>query len=509
MWEFNEGSGSTVTDNSGQYTASLGALVDLPVIETDSPSGQEGDLSIRPIGGLRVDDSENSVLDLQQGPMTAEVWVKPDQLNGWRDIFRLGTSIKAGFNGENLVFTFLSVVDINTAVPVPIDGEWHHIAYAWEPGVGVSFYLDGAFAEFVEETRAPVDFLDNYLSIGSTLTGTSQFLGMMDRLRIHGAVLTEEELDSDAANPKANLDSTIVAYGFDEGAAPYQSSTNVDRPAISMNQELLENSYPTFSEDDPKGEEGDFSMSFDGNDRIMYDDNQTFFFDFIDEPFTFEVWTKFKAEDQIAGRPIFFAYGVGGQGGYSFSFRPARTNPPLVQTVGATGQAGDNAIYPGGLVVDDSVDPVLDDLKEGPVTFEAWIKPEGSDDYQDFFRIGSSLKAGFSGNNPVFTLLGIVDIVLADVTVDFDGAWRHIAYVWEPGSGVNFYINGENVGFVVNTSAPRDYLNNLMSIGISHDVSWPFLGAIDRFRIHNAALTADQLDSDAANPKEVLSSTVV
>ncbi|MBN2327979.1 MAG: LamG domain-containing protein [Candidatus Omnitrophica bacterium] len=507
MWEFNEGDGSTVTDTTGQYSATLGASAGVPDIVEDSPTGAAGDFSVRPTNGYSVDDSVDPIFSaLQEGPVTVEAWVKPDALSGNTDIVRIGNSIKAGFANSSPLFTFLGIVDIPSTLAVPVDGSWHHVAYVWEPGVGVTFYVDNDAEDFVEETRAPRDYENNLMSIGSGHDGGSSFTGLVDRVRVHQGQLSQSELDMDAANANEITETTLAAYNFDEGEEPFESSAGVSRPAVSMGQILYENSIPTFSPDSPTGEAGDYSMSFDGDDRVVYDDNETYFFDVIDEPFTFEVWMKFRQEEQIASRPVFFAYGQGGVGGYSFSFRPAS---PSQQITGASGQDGDKAIRPnGGLVIDDSADSVLGDLKEGPITFEAWIIPEELNDYQDLFRIGNSIKAGFAESNPVFTFLGVVDII-PEFTVSASDAWHHIAYVWEPGSGVSFYFDGVKEGFVEATGAPNDYTNAEMSIGASHDGSSSFQGVIDRFRIHKAALTADQLDADAANPKDALSSTVV
>ncbi|MBD3267267.1 hypothetical protein GF373_11420, partial [bacterium] len=426
MWEFNEGEGTTVTDNSGQYDSTLGALLDMPVSEEDSPSGQAGDRSVTPVGGFEVDDSDDPVLDVVEGPLTFEVWVNPNELAGHQDFFRIGNSLKAGTSGDTMLFTFLGVVDIGTGVVIPVDGNWHHLAYAWEPGVGVTYYLDGAEAEFVEETRAPRAFENQMLSIGSSHEGGSVFNGKMDRLRLHEAVLDASQLDSDAANPKALLDTTLVAYDFDETEWPYANSTDADRPATSINQRELENSYPEFSPLSPTGEEGDFSMQFDGNDRITYDDNETFFFDIIDEPFTFETWLKFNSEDQIAGRPVFLAYGRGGQGGYSFSFRPAPEQAETVEDA-PSGQAGDHSIRPNSVLeISDENHPLLS-LREGPMTVEAWVKPDAFPTWSDIIRIGLSLKAGFHDANLVFTLFGIADIN-TEVAVPVDEGWHHVAY---------------------------------------------------------------------------------
>ena len=117
-------------------------------------------------------------------------------------------------------------------------------------------------------------------------------------------------------------DSVVVAYNFDE-ADSYQNSTAVERPASSMAEAALATSIPVFSTESPTGDEGDYSIFFAGDDTISYDDNGDYLLEIVDEPFTFEVWLKFNTEDQVAARPIFLAYGLGGAGGYSFSFRPA------------------------------------------------------------------------------------------------------------------------------------------------------------------------------------------
>ncbi len=58
------------------------------------------------------------------------------------------------------------------------------------------------------------------------------FTGSLDRLRIHRAFLSGDQLDSVAATLKAPLGSTVLAYNFNETALPCQSLTSPARPAI-------------------------------------------------------------------------------------------------------------------------------------------------------------------------------------------------------------------------------------------------------------------------------------
>ena len=495
-WDFNEGSGNSVKDSTGKYAVTW--TVDV-MDESISPSGKAGDRSVFPYGGLKVDDSNTPAFaSLISGPLTVEAWVYPRALTGWTDLMRIGNSIKAGFSEDKLVFTLLGVVDITAdGVAVPVDDQWHQIAYVWTPGTGVDFYLDGELAQTVEDTNAPRAFDRDAMSIGADYAGASNFSGLIDRFRVHNAVLSKSQLDLDAKNPKAILDKTVVAYNFDETAAPFASSTKLIRPA-------LKSPMIAFSPDNPKGAQNDYSLSFTGSGIASYDDNENLFFDFVNEPFTFQTWMKFRPEEQIAERPIFFAYGVGGQGGYSFSFRPA--TPPS-SAAGASGKAGDSAVNPGGGLLGDDTDPSALNVIDGPLTAEAWVNPKALTGDTDIFRIGNSIKLGFSSAQLVWTFLGVED-VFSGVNIN-TGSWQHIAAVWEPGVKVTFYVDGKEAAAIDTGNYPREFASpNRLSIGAAEDATSKFNGAIDRFRVHKALLTAAQLDSTAATVKATLSSTI-
>ena len=496
-WDFNEGSGITAKDSTGKYSVTWDTFDRMD--ESQSPSGKAGDRSYFPAGGLKVDDSKSPAFAaLKSSPLTVEVWVNPRALTGWTDLMRIGNSIKAGFAEDKPVFTLLGIVDITAdGVSVPVDNNWHHLAYVWTPGTGVDFYLDGELLQTVADASAARDFDRDAMSIGSDYSMGSKYDGLIDRLRVHSSVLTASQLDKDAKNPKAVLDKTVVAYNFDETTPPYKNSTTLDRPAVKI---------PTvsFTSDNPKGAANDYSLAFSGSGLASYDDNTNLFFDFLDEPFTFQVWMKFRPEEQISERPIFFAYGVGGQGGYSFSFRPA---VPPSSVAGASGKTGDLAVNPGGGLLGDDTDPSVLNVIDGPLTLEAWVNPKTLTGDTDICRIGNSIKLGFTGAQLVWTFLGVED-VLSGVSLS-TGSWQHVAAVWEPGSKVTFYVDGKEAAVIETGNYPRDFASpNRLSIGAAEDATSKFLGAIDRFRVHSALLTPAQLDSSAATVKATLSSTI-
>lgn len=214
-----------------------------PVSNTDSPSGAAGDLSVqlKGVSSLGATDTEG-VLNIIEGPITMEAWIKLDDYTEfWTGMGQWGFSYKMGISADGqFIFTFFGIADIFSGfdiTPFVGDGMWHHYACAWEPGVGVYFFVDGEEVALIEQTGSPREGEDPAnITIGGENNGAVPLTGSIDRFRIHNALLTAEEIDSDAANPAGPLDSTIVHYGFDEGAAPYSSLGSASLDVVAQNE---------------------------------------------------------------------------------------------------------------------------------------------------------------------------------------------------------------------------------------------------------------------------------
>lgn len=318
-FQFNEGTGGTTRSVLNDLTGAIGVVPNpdnMPVIITDTPSGAANDraVQLQGTGFLVVDDSDGPILAVSTEPLTLEAWVKwdgtdPDQYSG---IMAYGASYKLGLDNGQIIFTLFGVVDVYSGIYLPTDGAWHHVAAAYEPGVGVSVYLDGA-GLFLEETRAMRAFGNNRFSIGSEGLGNS-LLCALDRVRVHKALLTETELDSVAATPKAPLASTLVAYGFNEAAMPFQNAQAPARPT-QTSEEYLALSNPRFSTDTPSGRAGDFSMEFTTpGPRVTVPDPVTAI-RLENGDFTIQAWVKFGP--QAARAVLFFNNGPGGAVSFS------------------------------------------------------------------------------------------------------------------------------------------------------------------------------------------------
>lgn len=331
-FKFDEGAGATTASTVNDLTGALGVPVDPannPVVIPGSPGGAAGDNAVQLMGTgfLVVDDSNGPILNMGTNAFTLEAWVNidPNNVRQYEGVLAYGSSYKLGLNNGELIFTLFGIVDIRSAIMVPL-GEWHHLAAVWEPGVGVTLYLDGGsqaggLEAFVAETRMPRAPLNTMLGVGSEGLA-NPISAALDRVRIHKALLTASQLDAVAATPKAPWPSTLVAYPFNESAAPFKNAVSPVRDAISYNDYLSAVSKPKFSTDTPSGQPGDFSMEFATGQRIVVPDpNVALSLDQTDSSFTLEAWVKFNT---ASARSVFFFNNTPG-GALSFSVNTDRT----------------------------------------------------------------------------------------------------------------------------------------------------------------------------------------
>jgi hypothetical protein len=297
---FDEGTGSTVTNAAGTLTGILGPPVvpnSNPTTSDASPSGGATDKSVviaAPAAYLLMDSTNNPALHDVTQPITAEAWIKiPEGTTfSFQGITGYGRSWKMGLldNGD-LAFTLFGVVDIDSQVFVP-QGSWVHVAAAWEPGVGVRFYLNGVASSFIEETRAMTTPINSYLAVGAAGFSGEPLTASMDRVRVHRAVLTVDQLDSDAATPKAPLGSTVAAFDFTEATPPYSNTGSLPIPARPAQPIQIALSSPKFVTGSPSAKSGDTALFFDGNDTLAVDDPSQIF-NLPTGNFTVQAWVKF------------------------------------------------------------------------------------------------------------------------------------------------------------------------------------------------------------------------
>lgn len=445
------GGGTTFTDDSGR---GLMGILGHPFTEPGSapgPSGEADDfaLSLDGRAALVVDDSAEEILNILEPPITLEAWVRASE-NPLAHTGIISYGIPGGRTGAggyklginptgNLLFTLFGVVDVNSTIPFPFDGEWHHIAasYSLDDG-GVVFYLDGLEVEFIAETRAILNPGTRHLDIGAQHTALGRLNGDIDRVRISTAALTEEELDSVADTVKPVGDNTVAFFDFDEGAPPYQgegmepAGTAISTAEWIIDHPLMENmGDPAKVTDTPSGATGDLALQFAPTGTIsdmavVWDPDGVLN---VTEDWTLEAWVNYPVT-VTSDRAVVFYYGYPGHG-YSVSINYAEGDKLQVTTLGIADMPSDTAV----------------------VDFDIWQH------IAIVHRSGESITYYINGEEA-----GSQSYTGGIVAVDQD----HALY-----------------------------------IGAEWDGALPFTGLIDRIRISDTALSPEELDSDPANPTSV------
>lgn len=441
-FQMDEGSGLVTTSQVNGAVANFG-FDPIPgaVTAAATPSNLLGDLSVKFSGdGWLHGEAEEEVLDLN-APFTWEAWVcKSASEKTYEDFMRLGNTVKIGMNtAKTFQATFMGVVDINSTITVE-DGVWVHLAAVCEPGVGVTFYKNGVLQGFTEATGKPRAYANNVLTLGADAGGGSLYQGKLDRVRLHKAILTAEQLDSDPVNPKPVIeDVTVLDYGFNEADLPYNSVGEMPLQLVNGQERAANLSKPVWSGLDPwQSEEnvGGDSLYFNGAAYAAFNTDGVDFGYTTDSSFTMEAWIKDFAVK--TSRQVFF------------------------QTLGNT----------------------------------AGTCPRLS------FSI-SATNADTGQRNVFLTTLGVADIDTG-VPIPNDADWHHIAVSYNVPAGIIYvYIDGELAGTRMQAGGPNfnAQTTDLRGcLGRELGGANPTTGTVDRVRLWKGVLGAEQLDVPPGEP---------
>jgi hypothetical protein len=341
-FQFDEGSGTKVTDTVNSLTGSPGDPANPPTFVTDSPSGKPGDSAIHfePGQYMVVNDPDTRVkLNPDDPSFTLQAWVKlPTGNPAGRQVFFYsngpGGALSFSVNNNRTVFvTTLGIADVSSQAAIPDDDAWHHIAVVHEPGTELRFYVDGVLGDTVPYTGG-VNFTrtQTLFSIGAEWNGALQYTGSVDRLKVSSGMLTPDQLDFQKSLPVG-----LVSFEFNEGSGTKVTDTInslVGTPGVPANP-------PTFETDSPSGQAGDSSIHFEAGQYMVVNDPDTRMrFNTNDPSFTLQAWVKIPPGNP-AGRQVFF-YSNGPGGAVSFSVNNNRT--VFVTTLGIADVSSQAAI---------------------------------------------------------------------------------------------------------------------------------------------------------------------
>jgi hypothetical protein len=202
-YSFNEGSGATVADASGNGNSGTVANT------TWSASGHSGSALSFNGSNAWVTVPDSSSLDLTSA-MTLEAWVKPSQLGGWRTAL-----IKEAPSQTELSYGLYASTDTGPAsghvlvgsppdtflrgTSTPPTGSWTHVAATYD-GFNLRVYVNGV-QQASKAVSGPIVTSDGVLRIGGNNVWSEWVAGLIDDVRVYNRALSAAEVQTDMATP--------------------------------------------------------------------------------------------------------------------------------------------------------------------------------------------------------------------------------------------------------------------------------------------------------------------
>ena len=200
-WSFNEGTGTTAGDSSGNgnvLTLLNGALW--------SGGRYDGGLSLS--GTANASAANSPSLNLS-GSYTLAAWINASTLNGYQTVLikentnggggcgywlqTVGDQISSGFNNGSGCIEHAATANLQL-------NTWYHVAAVFDDTANTyQIYLNGMLLSSQTETTAPVPNNLN-LTLGETSFGEN-WNGVLDEVRIYNRALSQTEIQTDMNTP--------------------------------------------------------------------------------------------------------------------------------------------------------------------------------------------------------------------------------------------------------------------------------------------------------------------
>ena len=218
-YDFNEGSGTTVADASGNgNTGTITAA-------TWAATGKYGKALQFNGSSALVTVPDAASLHLSSG-MTLEAWVNPSAVNAiWRDViykgndnFYLEATSTNGSRPDAGMIAGGSYADASGTAALPANG-WSYLTETYD-GAALRLYVNGTQVASTAHTGT-IASSTNPLQIGGDSIYGQFFAGLIDEVRVYNVALTPAQIQADQATPvNANLPSapgTLTANAVSAG----------------------------------------------------------------------------------------------------------------------------------------------------------------------------------------------------------------------------------------------------------------------------------------------------
>jgi hypothetical protein len=220
-YAFNETSGTTVIDVSGNNNGTMGSTV------TRIATGKFGGALVFNGTNTLVTIPNSASLQLTTG-MTLEAWVNPSAAtSAWRDVIYKGndnyylsaTSTSSGKPAGGGTFGATTVETFGATI-LPVN-TWTHLAVTYD-GATLRLYVNGAQVSSLARTGNLLTST-NPLQIGGDSIYGQFFQGMIDEVRVYNRALSQAEIQTDmntpvGGTPPLTAPSNLTAITFISGS---------------------------------------------------------------------------------------------------------------------------------------------------------------------------------------------------------------------------------------------------------------------------------------------------
>ena len=506
---FDEGSGTTVTDASGN--GNTGTITNA----TWAAAGKDGKALQFNGSNALVTVPDAASLHLSSG-MTLEAWVNPSTVDSsWRDViykgndnyYLEGTSTNASVPGAGMIAGG-SYAHAYGTDPLPANS-WSYLAETYD-GSTLRLYVNGSQVASTAHTGT-IASSTNPLQIGGDSIYGQYFAGLIDEVRVYNVALTAAQIQTDQATPvnPAGSDTTPpsqpgtltanavsasevdLAWGASSdnvGVTGYQ----VERCQGSNCSNFTQIATPAGTSYKDTSVSASTSYSY----RVRASDaagNLSSYSNIAgaSTPATATGLVAAYAFDEGSGTTVADASGNGHPGTIANT------------TWAASGKYGKALQFNGSNALVTVPDAASLHLSSG-MTLEAWVNPSTVDSsWRDVIYKGNDnyyLEAtSSSAGHPDAGMIAGGSYAEAYGTDPLPAnSWSYLAETYD-GSTLRLYVNGSQVASTAHTGTIASSTNPLQ-IGGDSIYGQFFAGLIDEVRVYNVARSAAEIQTDQATP---------
>jgi hypothetical protein len=502
---FNEGSGATVIDSSGNNnTGTISGA-------TWTTAGKFGKALVFNGTSARVTIPDSPSLRLTTG-MTLEAWVNPSTVtSAWRDVIYKGddnyflevTSDHNKVPGGGGTVGGADAVTYGTAALAV--NKWTHLALTYD-GAILRLYVNGVQASSLART-GNILTSTNPLQIGGDSIYGQYFKGTIDEVRVYNRALIQAEIQTDmntaiGSTPPPDTTPPTVAITTPTSGPTYTTNTS----PLTLGGTAADNVGVTqVSWASDRGGSGTASGTTSWSVAGIALQAGTNVLTITARDAAGNTGTATLTVTYTAPTGLIAAYAFNEGSGTAVTDSSGNNNTGTIS--GATwttvGKFGSALVFNGTSAVVTIADTPALRLTTA-MTLEAWVNPstvtsawrdviyKGDDRY--FLEATSDHNKVPGGGGTV----GVADVVTYGTAAVPVNTWTHLALTYD-GATLRLYVNGVQVSSLAQTGNIARSTNPLQ-VGGDSIYGQYFQGTIDEVRVYNRALSQAEIQTDMNTP---------